>query len=934
MPRCGNFFGKKQQHFLGDFDKRPLTPMGSDHHIISGPPLSPVDNGRIYLVDGSLGNTVMVSAQDIAEGREFYMLFAAEEGRAPEEVASAVRDQYKLQITEKNGTATRETDSFEIAVDPLKSLHYRDPKARAHLNFRPDLRHLNFEYGDKADYFLVACRFNPEEAREIFPPDKRLGVFSDGHLSGNFNNTLRYELIFKSAHRLLDDNPAADSVDTMIRGGLAVYDRHAPNGAASDVLVYEFADNHVDKSVDALALAILDRSRKNPDDIEQYLRLTNPNDLTEIEFRHVNAEHAKGLADMVFMLGDNINQDSPFYTETTRLAETNQDLFGRYLATLKVPVKAVKGNHEELMTAAPPIISSNFTLSGSYVLELQKERYGDNDLAGYLKIVADGQRALLEHPHSLRSFYSTVNPYNDMLLRLQGSDDSGLKPVSFGFYDTGPEDLAHWRPDDADIYLEKEQLFWTYAFPYQHLLTIYQFVTQQSPDLRGLTNDQIAWAAQQSVNYILTHGPVLNNLRQEPYAPDLTAPIRPLENAGPYGDNNFGAMAHNGESVIRSCLEDSDCRGNIAAHQHTLGNQYVVGTGPNNETLFFKGNPLEVLSRIFPGDAVSVSCFWNTTPECLASPNVSADLKTLHQGTENIRNKKFFWQIGSAGTGAHPVFQRKRFNAEGMISEIKFYYPRKVLRQDPNNPLVYRIAYEIGETPAPGNEALVEQWRALTKENPRRRLDLMAEVRRLQARIKPDHSYVPNIDLLQPYAAIHNPIIPEEIYKDPEFVTASLKPRLFGNQALRFKDGEFGFDLTDYGAALQVNFNNDILGPIVRTYLMGGVELGWKHRDGIGDSTYLAWVASTFPLGWKPLPNAGLILRGVDLSLGIGIQVDAEKNLSATFHNSIDLLEMVWRAKQSGMEYSLGLRYDNVFSGPGQLLLSLSIAVPFSAPSE
>lgn len=874
------------------------------HSGINGTPLYPLDKGHVYLVDGTVGNTIPVSNERIKRGESFFLLFAAQPGQNAQIVAEAVRDHYKLQVRPyQNTTSTPSAPSagdqvVNLDVHPQQSYSYRDPHVRDKLWFRPSLSHLAPLFGDSADYYLVACSFNSKDQQNIFSEEERAIKDPQGVKTGDFLQTKKFDLLFYTNQN--SGIPPPDEV--MILGQLAIYDRANPKGNPVDFKIARLSDNHVAYQHDEMGQKILKQKNLTP-----YLQFNNPNDVTESEIEVLNTLYDQGKVHWVIFQGDNIDENSRSFDNVKSLKDSNNALFATMLKKLKPPVIAMLGNHEDLGPPPPAsLMSENYQLPADYLQGLQSDRYYNlPDFFGYARWVYDGQQALFSDPQARRPFHHVINRYEDMKLVLEGQS-----PVTILLMTTGGNDVAHFRQDDP-IYRDELQGLWPWQGPYIHPKTIVQFYQGRSPDVEGFSAAQLSWLANQNPHYVFAHAPFLNHTDLEPFDPQATE-IKSLRLAGEFEDNNFGAMVHNSRMLLRLLVDNPNFRGFSAGHSHRAGNGYAFGVDSEDQIKLFRGPVIEALN-LTPKDVDSIYHFWNPKDPCVSTcPLV---VNQLYSGaTIMINQPKLSWQLGSAGTGINPSFVIDTISPEGLITGEKAFFPAKKIREI--SPGVYEIVYDVGSQPMGSNQRLVREWEEIKQKNPLARFMYQKEKKRLENRLNST-----SLDFLAQTSEKIYPELDTSIKNPVGSITKlsdHLKLNFFTRMNPSISGNDFNLGIDQFGLSLDLSLSEAVVGQVVRAYLLEGATLG-IYSDHSHLHGYLA-LRAPHVFDWQM--NREWVLRGLSLTAGIG--VDGGK---PNFHRQLKVAEVGWQPSKH-LELSGALVMDDLF-GDNRIFWSIGVDLPF-----
>lgn len=815
--------------------------MGDDDTGISlsGAAIRPVIGDEVQIVEGRLGNPIMLNddvvfraAPHQSHGGTFYILVAGQAGHSAQQVAEHLRDQHRLSIRPFVPAGPDPSQSsFQLQVDPGRSYHYLDQEIRGQLRFNPNISYLSAIYGERADYFMVACRL-PNRREAIFGRNFRTVTDERGQPTGENINVRRFDLIQRSID---------GTVEVLHRGGLALFDRQDLAGNPDYLYGVNMSDLHLARRNDQFELTIMLRIR----DQNMYFRYNNANaNFVEAIIPWINAEYRAGRLDWVQVLGDNIDFDGVSYETSRRLTDSNNYYLARFLDQIEPPTFVVLGNHDRLQKFPASLTPINFGLTTDEVRRLEADRYG-HDLTDIGYYLGDAIASIMDDPDSLIPYYDVINPFHDFVVDLGRGDasDTAARSARLLFMDMGGADLAHFRQDDP-IYRDLQM--WPWQPPYLHFQTIIEAALQGTPDLRGPTDEQLSWLSAQvftgtSHTVLLTHPPLLNSTDSQVAYDRSTHPaIQALVPVGTYDDVHYATITH-GDQMMRIVADSPDIRLHIGGHTHFDGNGYVMGLDRHNVRQVFRGPVREVLNQLPVRDAHLTEHFWFPRSDCLES--CSPAVHTLYQGIiERVRNHKVFWQAGAAGAGPDPVFSRLTLTPEGLISHEDHFYINKVLRRRSGHPHEYVVRREVQSRPRP-NRRLIAQWARIRRQDPLARLSQADARRVLEARMATtDTSFVPNAGSLRDYPRYNDPI--EHPYISPTRIHPQLRLRAVGDYLPDFSGAGRGYTGNTIGLSVEYLFSEDQIGTIPRILFLQGIELGWFRTE---PGSHYAYVAARTP---------------------------------------------------------------------------------------
>lgn len=882
-----------------------------------GSPLHPVEGEDVRIVEGALGNPVLVNDDDLFQsespdgfGKDFYILVAAEKGQTARGAAENLKKDHRLSIrpfVPQGGERNPDDSAFEMIVDPEKSFPYLDPQVRGALRFRPDLAHLRALYGEKADYFMVAVKL-PNDREALFGKEFRTVPDETGKIAGN-RNVRKFDLIQESADGL---------VEVMRRGGFVLFDRQDPGGNPDTLYGVTLADLHLAEQNDKMEAALLNPGKKRKEEAEGlYLRFNNANaDFDEAIIPWLNEECLAGRLDWVQILGDSVDYVGQDKKTPGSLEDSNFNLLADFLDRIEASVFVLLGNHDVLPQAFPAqLTAENFNLGKKEVKKLLPKKTGNT------------LKSIIEDPSTSIAYYDLINPVHDFVVNFGAGDaeDPKSREARFIFTDMGGADWAHFRQDDP-VYRELQ--FWPFHTPYLHGTTFLETLSRQSPDVRGPLPTQVSWLAEElakeSHAVLLSHAPLVNGKdNQTPY--DSERKIASLEKTGENEDLTFNTAAH-GSQLLQIIVDNPNIRLHLAGHTHYDGNAYAFGVDDQNRPQFYRGPIRETLERIDGSNLADVRHFWFPEDPCTGACSPETDQLTGETADE-LKNRKFAWQVGSAGVYNNvdkkkgrlpPVFTRMSLNPEGLVSGEEHFYVVKKIGQDPENPDRHFVRLEVDSEPL-HNDRLTKEWEDNKKNNPRATLDLEENRQRLEARSNPQETaYISNPDSLNIYPSYDDRVV--HPYISPTRLNPHLRLRGFGGwPSLGWPKEELKVHHLLFGGSGQYLFSEDQIGTVPRLLIQGG-EVGVidkvidnQHRV----KMYAAVQLPPLSIDW-PFSDS-LIVRALTLSLGGGLQVYPDAGFY--FHNQLNLLELQFgnHDLEKGVNFYMGFDRHDLFSTDGEV---------------
>ncbi len=884
----------------------PLQDPGLKRSII-GEPLHPVTGDDVLLVEGRKGNPVVLDDDKIfVEDGTFYLLVAAEAGKNPQQVAELFRKGHQLTAipsAQKPGSPQTGPDEFAVVVDPSRSFHYLDRQVAPQLRFRPDLEHLKALYGDKADYFMIGFRL-PYDRERMFGREFRTVRDEAGRPTGENINTRIFDL---------QQSSIDGRVEVIYRGGLALFDRQDPDGRPDNLHFMFVSDLHVESRNDELEGTIIEGR-----DQDLYFRFNNANANLDAIVREANQRYWQGRLDFFVTAGDNINADGIHHGQAGRLMESNNYHFARAFNNLVLPAASTNGNHDEYPEQPPAAASAkNYHLTANELRKLEEGGRYDGTIpifsgaVGIYHYLRDSLLAVVGDNSSAQiGYYDLVDPFPDSVINFGRGDPSDPDSREFRLIrmDMGRDDLAHFREDDP-IYRDLQ--IWPWGPSYGHFGTTYEALTQQSPDLYGPNEAQLSWwalqAFQEGANILLvTHPPSLNSEEnQVEFDPKLRlSPLRPVVD---HEDLGFNTFLHGRDTFLR-IVKDSPCWIlHLEGHTHFEGNGHVIGTDRENSPRIYRGQIQEGL-HLLPKDGPSVRTFWEPPEVC--DETCAPQTRELHQeAAAQIRNPKYFWQVGSSGVGDTPVLSILTIHPNGFPSDVEHHWVIKQIEEDPNDPNKATVRRVVSPEKL-SNDRLAGAWKEMQRANPRPRPDWEGAAREVRERLDQDDiSFLPNPDSLRSYPVyndeINDPII------SPTKLTRHLRPHLMGNSVPWLLD-DTGSPTDSFGASVQYFFSRSQVGKVTRTLFLEGAEIGWFQNRTLDHHGYLA-VRSPHYLDWKI--GDRFILRGLSVALGGGVRVNENSgDVSGYLHDDLTVLEPTLHFDHDHFEIFLGLEYHRMFN--------------------
>ena len=270
-------------------------------------------------------------------------------------------------------------------------------------------------------------------------------------------------------------------------------------------------DIHVAKRFDEILNIILNRKRQKYGELVMkyiedrhgplYMRYFNPNHHLRTFIQFANRESKNKNLDFVIMTGDIVD----FCLKTTlpkmekfKLEETNWDIFLRILLAepyeirefssqnpyplikeeIAVPIYTVTGNHDVRLYGYPITALKYYEHFGlkSFEAELYNDRYSHSNL-----------KALIQDKYCLQPYYQFINPFDDYIVRLGGSN--------FVFMNTGKED----RLNIKSLLLKNPQ-----GIGFRD--TQINFINSLEPILTENSMSE----TRKGFNFLLTHNPLLD----------------------------------------------------------------------------------------------------------------------------------------------------------------------------------------------------------------------------------------------------------------------------------------------------------------------------------------------------------------------------------------------------------------------------------------
>lgn len=908
--------------------------------IISDP-LTPISGDRIVLVEGTIGNTVPVHRSDVKQGDVFYLTFAAEKGKSAREVAEILRDKYQLKVRHWVSPSEKRPDNsptFDLYVDTDNSHHYLCQEVHGKFRFMPNLEHLTFKFGKKADYFMIGFRFDPADYEEVFGDHLRVAAESIDTIKFDI---LQYQnaddLLARSASEYAEAASESRLPEVMHLGGLAVQDRRDSSGKPVNTYFVVKSDSHHARIHDNYARAIADvrdeRLHVSVKEREElYLLLTNPNDILEEEVKYLRERHQAGALDAVFFNGDNTAENAVGFETATNLLETNKLPFAEKLAEIPAAVYVVDGNHDRLKTSPPPTVAaSHYQIPASVLRKIAADRY-----AGLITLGTTYVRSMEDDPRGTFPDRDLISrPKNFKVVWKGGEgDDPEAKTFTLVMVDTGGNDLYHpWMSEY--FYEEYMQGVWASDIPFTHPPSIIEWIRHRSPDGEGVDPEGSSWMGEQDADIVCGHVPGLNHIIQRKFNP-AESKISRAKPAGPDKDNHHGGQSHGRRSFFAGFHASSETKGYIGGHEHTLGNEYASARSSSGKLEYFELSFLGAMKQIvddhknnndrtadgksFDFEA-SLACLWKPTKECVTDPKVHPAVRTLYgKLIETHHDIKIHYQLGSAGAGKNPHFAVLAITPKGNIYQEIKYVTKKIIPHpdDPPGTRRYIVVYEISDEPMEDeNEQLIRQWRGLKREDPERLIEMSPSRERIAKREKRNTSIAPSADSFKPY-----PKVKQVVEGDVSTSTDKLHNWLRFYAALA---------PGTYGGQLEVSFSQYVLDPKIRSYLLQGVVVGFINDVAGTHRWHLAW---NFPNYLNLKLSKRWTIRGANPRLGLGVHAkkptggpnrhDAD-NLDAKFHRSIKAGEVIY--SYDPLEFSAGYLYD--FTGKNRGMFHLGVSINF-----
>jgi len=873
---------------------------------VIGAPLYDLKGDDLQIVEGELGNPVFLNDDDIfldntptAYGKDFYILVAAEKGKSAGEVAGTLAKKHRLSVhsfSQPGLSSNIQANNFFLKVDPANSYHYLDHEMDDKLRFRPDNPHLRALYGEGADFYMIAVAL-PNDRDALFGNDFRIVRDEAGHPTGENINVRKFDLVQESADGV---------VEAIHRGGLALFDRQDPTGKPDTFHGATLSDLHLSQAANDMEEAVLTTSKKKLDKTSLTIRLNNPDaNFVDAIIPWINQEYRAGRLDWVQILGDNVDYAGEHHTLPHSIADSNFNLVAKYLNHIEAPVFVLLGNHDDLPEAFPiGLTAQNFNLKGSEAGKLNGRGFRLDDFV----------QSIVNNPNTLIPYHDLINPFHDTVVDFGVGNPSEptSRDVRLVLTDNGGADWAHFRQDDP-IYRDLQ--FWPWNIPYLHGETLIETFFQGSPDVQGPSPEQISWLSSQfavdSNIILLSHAPLLNSKTgQIPFDP--SKPITPLEPAGEYEDLTFNTTAH-GSELLQIVADSPNIMLQIGGHAHSDGHAYLMGVDYQDSPQFYRGRIREVLANLHDDNPDDVHHFWH--PEDPCTGECTQETETLYGPTaENLRKKKFVWQVGSSTVynnfgASPPEFSVVDLNPEGFLSDEKHYYITKKIEQDSTNPDRYHLSLGIGETPV-HNDDLLKEWEEKKKANPKVALDFTEIQARHDAREKDEMAaYIPNPNSLNDYPRYIDNV--EHSYVSPTRLNSQVGAKFYiGSQAKGLDT--LGLPM-GMGVGVQYMFNqNRGLGTIGRIFIQG-LE-GGVVKDHKGLEAY-AGIQTSPIIDWRIGSN--VTLRGLNLTVGPSFHF--YPNPAFGVYNQANLFEFqingLPHGQETGGTFVAGLDRHNLFSG-------------------
>lgn len=850
-----------------------------------GAPLVPIEGDRVEIVEGTLGNPILLNGKDMfidpqngdTHGNPFYMLVTGSKNKKALEVAKNFAANHHIVIRPQNNN-----DEFELKVLPEKSGHYLDPAFTDKLRFRPDLHHLQALYGDKADFFMLAVQL-PNQKAKIFGDDFRKVAGST-----ETRDVRKFDLVQKSADHV---------VETMHRGGLAIYSRESGSHNLYGVVL---SDIHLARRNDELLKKIVEEvMQKDPEKGRDMLvRFNNANAVIEEGIiPWLNEQYDAGLLDFVMVLGDNVDFDGTNHQVSTNLAESNHALVARLMAKIKAPTFVGLGNHDVLPEADPLWVrAKNFGLTKEEASLLEKDRFGG--IAGTWRFVKDAVQSASNDPNAVIGYYDTINRFPDFSINFAkaGPASATARDLKLVFMDMHGADVMHDRQDDP-VYQQAFGL-WPWGFPYLHPKNIYEFFAKESPSLSGPTHAQSAWLGQQvsgnpTHSYVFRHSPLINTdpetdpvaIKEPPEIDHLTTNpkeaakrlqkaaeenqqrVKALKTLTPdssYRERTFNTTVH-APNELDVIMSSPNVRGGMGGHAHTnRHDDSVVVRTLDNDYRVYRGSIRHALgeNNKTPNVDEETRRFWFPDQHC-RKDDVNPSCKFQNGTVAQAADRKFFWQMGASGVGDPPVFLRMTINPDGLISNLEDFFVMKNLT--PDQPEA-GITYSIRQKPHANADVAKAMIPFANKHN----IPLNSEgiLQRANARLESkDVSFMPRPASDNAYPRFNEYVDPAQSYISPTKLTYQTSFK--ANMPALARDFVKLRTLNSSPLLLSANyaFSQAAVPPVGRMFFEG-IETGFRVG---GCRDPYAYVAATSATLFDLKLGKDFILRGPQVSLGLGL---------------------------------------------------------------
>ena len=933
---------------------------------ITGNPIHPIT--RPEIAEGRLGMPIFLNDDRVfvegegEQGGEFFILVVAprettprdggseepechhgEDHQGPHEdtlphsrahdVAQQLQQESQLYIRPFRGQGDTR---FEITVDPNRSFHYLDSEVRNELHFnQDDLQRLRTSYGDNVDFFMVSCRLE-NRRQEIFGDEFRLILDGQGNRTRNEQsgtlhniNTRKFDLI---------QDFADQSVDITHWGGVALFDRQDPEGTPDYLYGVNLADIHISRRNDAFEEALL--VRMNNEDV--YLKLNNANANVDAIIEWINQEYTAGHVDWVMVLGDNVEYDGNSYLldeASQNLRDSNHYYVARAVGRMLPPVFVGLGNHDVLPSGYPAAINSNQNLSFAEAMELERDRYPDDDMSGILNFVKDTVFSGVNNDNATTAHHDNTNPFSDFTIDF-GVGDPGnprSRQTQFVFVNTGGADTIHTRPDDP-LYRDIQAWFW--GWDWVHFDTIWEFITRGSPDTHGPTPTQNAWLSGRfnvpdTHTHLFMHAPLLSS-RSDQSGFDPTGPIRPMEPAGPFEDLTFNTMAHY-EDFFALVTASPWVRTVWGGHTHRdlATGDYAFWNNLENNLQIYRGDSRRVLDQLNPYDRTITQHYYFPREELEGT--CPAGIHTLFGNHySDVRDLTYTYQMGTAG-GRRPTFSRVTLNPDGLFSGEELHYVNKVLVQDTHDADLYHIR-RVVESESRPHDRLIDEWATLRQSNPHATLERVRALQTVRDRMNISEGDLASItrhpDSYQhDYPTLYRPLT--HAYRSATKWYQQFETRFLTDYVPTVGEEGAGLSGNSFELQLSYEFSQHQVNELVRDLLFAGFRttFGRDEASGGDPGRYRLSFGIVTPdiFDWNVVDH--LTLQAFSFYLGPEITIPDEGGVGGRLRADVDMFHLrylfggnVLTPDEGPVGGSLGLlcQYRRILSSDQDFMCGLS----------